>query len=130
MRKDRLKSLLPRTSLLLLLVLGTLQPASASLVFQKEIDLGATGLGNVLTVLTIQNSPSESGCVSWNGTVDVIGGTCPGGIAAGDEKTGAGQTLTRAISEVTGLTDAGELAIIFNANESGGNAITNPVVGW
>ncbi|HEY3570405.1 MAG TPA: thrombospondin type 3 repeat-containing protein [Thermoanaerobaculia bacterium] len=83
------------------------------------IDQHGTGLGHVATVLTIQNQRVESGCVSWNGSADVMGPgspACPAGIAGGDEKTGASQTLTRKLSEL-GNPTADTLLIIFNPNE-------------
>jgi len=107
---------------LLFLALGTAVPASASLIYQTEIDLGATGLGNVLTVLTLQDSPTELGCVRYTASGDALGGACPGGFTGGDEKA---QSQTRAISSLTGITQASDLAIIFNANEpTTANSIT------
>ncbi len=100
--------------IILLLTLGATVPASASLVYQTEIDLGATGLGNVLTVLTLQNSPTELGCVRYTSTGDALGGACPGGFTGIDQKS---QSQTRAISSLTGITQASDLAVIFNANE-------------
>jgi len=80
-----------------------------------------SGLGHVATVLTIQKSGVESGCVSWSGGGDVMGPgapACPAGIAGGDEKTGASQTLTRSLGEL-GNPTADSLRIVFNPNEPG-----------
>lgn len=108
--------------ILFVLALGTVDPVSASLIYQTELDLGATGLGNVLTVLTLQDNPTETGCVTFTSGGDVLGGACPGGFTGGDEKS---QTQTRPISDLTGITQASDLAIVFNANEpTPANSIT------
>ncbi|HEV8238746.1 MAG TPA: thrombospondin type 3 repeat-containing protein [Thermoanaerobaculia bacterium] len=94
---------------------------AAQLAYLGPVDEHGTGLGNVATVLTIDNHGVESGCVSWNGSSDIMGPgapACPGGIAGGDEKTGASQTLTRRLGEV-GNPTADTLRVIFNANEPG-----------
>ena len=96
------------------------KPSAASLEFDATASLSGQGLGAVLTVLTVQNTPSESGCVAWNGSADVIGSSaCPGGsgIAGGDEKTGGSQTLTRTIGAAA-LTTCADLRIIFNGTEN------------
>jgi uncharacterized protein DUF11/thrombospondin type 3 repeat protein len=91
------------------------------LQYAGPIDQQGTGLGHVATVLTIQKQGVESGCVSWNGSADITGPgapACPAGIAGGDEKQGASQTLTRTLSEL-GNPTADSLRIIFNASEPG-----------
>src|SRR4051794_27792263 len=100
--------------------------ASASLIqdmsYQPQT---GSGIGNVLTLLSIQanhRNATESGCVSWNGTADVLG-SCTTGIAGGDEKTGASQTLTRTLSEA-GITSPDQIRIVFNVNQPGGTGIT------
>ena len=93
----------------------------AGLQFLGPVDQHGTGLGHVATVLTIHKQGTESGCVSWNGSADITGPgapACPGGIAGGDEKTGASQTLTRKLAEL-GNPGAEALRIIFNPSESG-----------
>jgi len=100
---------------LLFLTLGTTVPASASLIYQTELDLGNFNLSTITqTVLSLQDDPTELGCVRYTSGGDVLGGACPGGFTGGDEKTG---TQTRAISSLTGITQASDLAIIFNATE-------------
>jgi hypothetical protein len=114
--------------------------ASASLIYTGNVDLGGTGLGNVLTILTIQESGNrtpgdsatpvaddESGCVSWTGSADLLGASACAAFTGfegfgGDESTGASQTLTRTLSEV-GVESAEDLAIIFNANEGSDNDV-------
>lgn len=85
----------------------------ASLVFAGAGDFQGTGLGAVNTILTIQNTGTETGAVSFNGTHDVI---------TGDAKTGSSQTRTRSISEI-GITTASSLRIVFNAVEPSGDSI-------
>ena len=115
-------------------VLGCASSASASLILDGTIDLSGTGIGNVLTVLTIHETgdrsagdsatpvaDDESGCVAWNGTTDVIGASACSSFTGftgfgGDESTGASQTLTRTLAEF-GVTEAEDFAIVFNANE-------------
>jgi uncharacterized protein DUF11/thrombospondin type 3 repeat protein len=116
-----------RVSIVLAIIFGALcLPAGArgaGLQYAGPVDQQGTGLGHVATVLTIQKNGVESGCVSWNGSADIKGPgapACPNGIAGGDEKTGASQTLTRRLAEL-GNPTPDTLKIIFNANEPGSN---------
>lgn len=98
--------------------------AEASLVFDSPQVTSGTGLGTVNTILTVNNTPTESGCVSWDGSADVVGAAaCPVGIAGGDEQTGESQTQTRTMAEL-GLSSSGQLRIVFNAAEDENGAIT------
>lgn len=86
------------------------------------------GVGSQNVVLTVQNTPTESGCVSWNGTTDVVGSAaCIGGLSpgilGGNEKTGIGQTQTRTISQ-TGVLSGGSLVVVLNVSEPGGTLFT------
>jgi|SRR6185312_2361979 hypothetical protein len=95
-------------------------PAHASLMFDSTVTMTGTGLGAVSTILTMQATGqamggSETGSVTWNGSADVLGGA--------DVKSGASQTLTRTVGSL-GLTDAGQLAIVFNADQPAGGPIT------
>jgi len=107
-----------------ILLFGTISAAFASLIPDAPYPANGTGVGAVFTLLSIQEhqGTTESGCVSWNGSADVIGAPCPGGIAGGDEKHGASQTLTQTLGDV-GLSDANQLRIVFNPNEPAGSAI-------
>ncbi len=114
-----------RVSFVLAIVLGVLclpgGARGAELQYTGPVDQQGAGLGHVATVLTIQEKGVESGCVSWNGSGDAMGGpACPSGIAGGNEKTGASQTLTRTLAEL-GNPTADTLQIIFNPNEPGSN---------
>ncbi|MEO7743178.1 MAG: IPTL-CTERM sorting domain-containing protein [Usitatibacter sp.] len=82
-----------------------------------------TGIGSVNTVLTVQNTPSESGCVRRGAGVDIIGpAACLGANTGGNEGTGSSQTQTRSIAEL-GLTTSDNLRAVLNANESSGGSI-------
>ncbi len=116
--RDRLRTVLTIFSTTLFISIGAY---GARLDFIGPVDHQGTGLGHVATVLTIQKKGVESGCVSWNGGADVTGPgapACPSGIAGGDEKRGASQTLTRTLAEI-GNPTADTLRLIFNPNEPG-----------
>jgi hypothetical protein len=103
-------------------------PAQASLVFLGLAPGNGAGIGTTNAILTIQNTPTESGCVSWNGTTSVIGSGCPTigivpAIPGGDEGTSANQTQTQTITS-TGVRSGSTLTVILNANEPSGNSIT------
>jgi hypothetical protein len=122
----RLKSLLVAAA-----ALSLPYPASASLIFNSSLGgVSGSGLGTVATVLTIQSPGStstESGSVSFNGSTDVtsnIGVLAGGGTSSvGTVKTGASQTQTQTLGAV-GITNAGQLAIVLNADEPSGNSVT------
>lgn len=103
--------------------------ARADLVFMGTVTVGGTGLGAVNTVLTIQstaNNTTEQGCVGDSPTGDVIGLFQATGCTAAtspDVKTGASQTQTRTLSEA-GITSASNFAILLNAAEPSGDAIS------
>jgi hypothetical protein len=103
--------------------------AKASLMFDGVATGKGAGIGTSNIVLTIQNNPTESGCVGWSsGGADVIGSAaCPGGlspaITGGDEKTGNSQTQTRLVS-ATGVQGGSTLAVILNVGEPAGNLFT------
>ena len=103
--------------------------AKASLVFDGVATGKGAGIGGSNVVLTIQNNPTESGCVAWGtGGADVIGSSaCPGGlspaITGGNEKTGSSQTQTRLVS-ATGVTSGSNLVVVLNVGEPAGNLFT------
>lgn len=80
------------TLVLLALLLAAFLPAAtvdASLILTSPDETSGTGLGAVNTVLTVDatGSTDESGCVAYNGTMDVVGpAACPAGIPGGDER--------------------------------------------
>jgi hypothetical protein len=112
------------------LVLGGVlaNPVYASLVMDGVATLNGGVFGAPNVILTIQNTPTEQGCVGWNGSADVIGAAaCPGGlspaITGGDEKTGFSQTQTRSVA-TTGLQSGQSLLVILNVNEPAGTPFT------
>jgi len=92
--------------------------AAASLIFTDQIKIEGQGLGAVLTLVTAHHDDLESGCVAWSGSNSVFGsGSCPSGIAGGNEiANGPGGTYTLAD---LGITNWGDVAIIFNVSETG-----------
>lgn len=101
-----------------------LSAAHANLVLAGPNQVGGTGLGTVNTILTIQGSPTEAGCIAFGGGTGssfTAMGTCIGSTA--DVKTGASQTQTRTLLE-TGVTSAANFGVIFNAAQPGGGLIT------
>jgi hypothetical protein len=115
----------------LALLAAPLAVARADLVLVPGVTtVGGTGLGTVNTVLTIQSqgsSSTEQGCVGLNNTgADVTGLFQASGCTAAtntDVLTGASQTLTRTFTEA-GITSTSNFAILLNASEPGGDAIT------
>jgi hypothetical protein len=74
--------------------------------FGKNSDQTGTGFGHVLEVLDVQNGPSESGAVLWDGSKDV---------ASGDAKN---QGDTRSVTDLTGQgIDATHFSVIFNISQ-------------
>src|SRR5215211_523153 len=95
--------------------------ARANLVLVGPATIGGTGLGAVNTILTIANSPSELGCVSWNGSTTVEGAT----LLASGQCTGTGDQngLNQAQNlGATGVTSGSNFAILFNPAEPGNDA--------
>jgi len=101
--------------------------ARAELILVGPVTLGGTGLGAVNTILTLQNNPTEAGCVAFAGAsgdqigTSQLGGVCTG--PGGDVKTGNSQTQTRTLSEA-GITSGANFAVFFNPVEPAGNSIT------
>ena len=110
------------------LLLGMASLAHASLVFEGLEAASGSGIGASNVVLTVQNTGTESGCIAWDGTVNVVGSTsCPGGltpaITGGNEKVGNSQTQTQTVA-TTGVLNATYLVVILNATEPSGDSIT------
>jgi hypothetical protein len=80
------------------------------------IDLATLGSENLMTLLTVQASPTESGAVSWNGAVDVRSGNA------------LPQSFTRTVADLRGLGINGRsFGIVFSGNEAaGGLSVTLP----
>jgi len=94
-------------------------PASADLIFNSTITETGTGLGAVATVVTIQDAGAtgnglESGCISASGAGSNF--NCLNGLEGGDN-----QAINNLIplSSLTGINNAGQLALVVNLNEPG-----------
>jgi hypothetical protein len=102
------------------LIFGSLQCASASLMFVSPTDLTGTGLGAVDTVLTIQSPGSTTvatGCVGYTGSGDTFASdVC--GFADSNVKQGTSQSKTLLISD-TGASSAEDLRIVYNSSQRG-----------
>ena len=104
--------------------------ASGDFIFDSSLGgVTGSGLGAVATILTIQSPGSgtaESGSVSRSGGADVksdTGVVASGGTTSvGNVKTGASQTQTQTFGG-NGITQAAQIAIVFNAAEPGGNSV-------
>jgi hypothetical protein len=84
--------------------------SQGNLVFNgQRVEATGTGFGDVTTILTLQNTPSESGSVAWNGSADVI---------TLDAKN-TSQTWLFSSIIAKGITQASQFAIVYNTNETG-----------
>lgn len=94
-----------------------------SLVSQGIRDTTGNGFGVVLPVLSLQQTPAESGSIAWDGTQDVCTGDakCNGAVHS--------QTYTFQQLINAGFANAGQLGIVYNINEpgSGDNTVINDV---
>ena len=115
------------------LVLASSAPAYANLIQVPGTQVTGTGLGAVSTVVTIQdnNLPggpgngTESGCVTYAGSVGSPTFACQLGLQGGDNQAINNLWLA---SSISGLTSAGNLAVVVNISEGqpGGTAdLTN-----
>jgi hypothetical protein len=121
-------------------------PASASLVFDSNLNFAAQGFGNAPRSLTVQatgNATTQSGCVGVSGSGSIVVG--PSGCSGVDANDPPGDTSTAngfvntggaEASPPTdnqkfgipspsslGITSAADIGILFNATEPGGNGI-------
>jgi hypothetical protein len=109
--------------LALVATLGLAQTVQASLILQSAIEVTGTGLGTEPTILTIQNNPTETGCVSFSNIgASFSGASCTG--SSGDVKTGASQTSIQPLSAIGSGITGSNFAIVFNADQPAGGAIT------
>jgi hypothetical protein len=108
-------------------------PASASLVYDSHVDVGALGFGNVHSLLTVQAKNSDHGVES--GVVSIVGGSIHEGGAIADANVHDGNGLTnKGGQEVNPFGDnqkfgiptlsslhwstASQVEILFNPSES------------
>jgi hypothetical protein len=110
-----------RTAMCILAIAST-HTAFGSLILSSANFVSGTGLGTEPTLLTIQDSPTEIGCVgstsSQIGSTFNASGVCGG--SSGDVKTGASQTAPQTIGTIT----ANTFGIVFNADQPAGGPIT------
>src|SRR6266851_2323186 len=116
------------TSLAFLFGAALANPVYASTMFAGVATTIGGGIGASNVILTLQNTPSESGCVGWNGSANVIGSAaCPGGLSpsllGGNEKTGSSQTQTQTVLS-TGVLSGQSLVAILNVSEVAGTLFT------
>ena len=71
------------------------------------VALTGTGAGAVQTILSIQNTPSELGSVTWNGSSDVV-----------SDHASPSQSQTYTVAQ-SGWEDPADVGIVFNTNEPG-----------
>jgi hypothetical protein len=110
-------------SILLALVVGvgTAGSASANLIFDSGVEVSGTGLGAVNTLVTVHDpggpgnqNGTESGCIGRSGATDTT--ACLNGLEGGDNTA---QNNTYLLSNIAGLTKAGDLAVVVNISETG-----------
>ena len=109
-------------------------PAFANLVYQTGAQQTGTGLGAVQTVVTVQdnNLPGgpdngvESGCSTYNSAHPATPlQTCYNSLQGGDNTAGSAGTNTYLLSDIAGLTSAGQLGFVVNISEGApGNTAT------
>ena len=99
-------------------------PAFANLVYQTGAQQTGTGLGAVSTVVTVQDNGTpnkngtESGCVTYTGgNPGTPAETCLLGLQGGDNTAGNAGSNTYLLSDIAGLTSAGQLGFVVNISE-------------
>lgn len=109
------------------LAAGT-SPAFADLIYVTGDQNTGTGLGNVSTVVTVQDNGNgaqqndiQSGCVTFTAGGDPAGPaeTCQLGLQGGDNTAGNAGNNTYFLDDIEGLTNAGELGFVLNVSEGG-----------
>jgi hypothetical protein len=127
-----------KTTFLKLAVAATLvtagAPAFADLIYAPGNLQRGAGLGNVSTVVTVQdngNGPqqngTESGCVVYSGNNSNPNfSPCRTGVEGGDNTAGqpgvAGNN-TYLLSDIDGLVSAGQLGLVVNVDEPGNDGV-------
>jgi PEP-CTERM motif-containing protein len=118
------------------MVLASATKSSADLIFDASILLSAQGFGTAPRDLTVQNTGTESGCVSPDGGFTVGASACLGTDAflsgngvvnvGGDEPSPItdNQKYGAPLASDRGITTASDIGILFNATEPGGDAIS------
>lgn len=108
-------------------------PAFADLIYQTGAQQTGTGLGNVSTVVTVQDNGGpqddgiQSGCVTHTagGNPATPTETCQMGLLGGDNHSGNAGNNTYLLSDIAGLTSASQLGFVVNISEGApGNTAT------
>lgn len=107
-------------------------PAFADLVKVPGQQIPGTGLGNVSTLVTVQDNGNgsqqddlQSGCVTYTGNLNNPSETCGMGLAGGDNHSGNAGNNLYLLDDIDGLTSAGQLGLVVNISEGGpGNTAT------
>ncbi|MEH6435327.1 PEP-CTERM sorting domain-containing protein [Massilia sp. DD77] len=132
-----MKSTILKLAVSAALVTGA-SPAFANLVYQTGVQQTGTGLGAVSTVVTVQdntNGPqppaTESGCVRHTngGNMTNPDQTCEDltpnpNLEGGDNTAAVGGNGVYLLSDIDGLTSAGQLGFVVNISEPGVDTAT------
>jgi hypothetical protein len=98
-------------------------PAFANLVYNTGTQTTGTGLGAVMTVVTVKDNANpgpksdgiESGCVSYQS--GAMTQACLLGLVGGDNTSGSAGNNIYPINTITGLTSAAQLGFTVNVSE-------------
>ena len=103
--------------------------AQANLLLNSLTESTGNGIGAQTTILTVQSpgsSTGEAGCVGASGSTQTINANCGtppfGTFTFGQTQTGASETGLRTLP--TGITDASQIAFLFNPAQPAGAVIT------
>jgi hypothetical protein len=103
-------------------------PAFADLIYQTGSAQTGTGRGNVSTIVTVQdNGGTESGCVTHTAGGNPATPTmaCQLSLLGGDDTAGNAGNSTYLLSDIAGLTSAGQLGFVVDISEGApGNTAT------
>jgi len=109
----------------LIMLLGSYHCARASLVYGGSVSTSG-GYGTEQNILTFHDNGTEAGCVKWDGSNNAYGAPCPGLSFAGpyNQDNSQSETITVQTLVNLGIASAGELGIVLDGSESGGDDIT------
>jgi len=119
-----MKSTILKVAVTAAIVTGA-SPAFANLIYADGVQVTGTGLGAVQTVVTVQDNNlkggtdngTESGCVTYSGTLSNPTYACGMGLQGNDNTAGSAGNNTYLLNSITGLTDAGQLGLVVNVSE-------------
>ena len=119
-----MKSTILKVAVTAAIVTGA-SPAFANLIYADGVQVTGTGLGAVQTVVTVQDNNlkggtdngTESGCVTYSGTLSNPTYACAMGLQGKDNTAGSAGNNTYLLNSITGLTDAGQLGLVVNVSE-------------